>query len=189
MSNAWYLITVPNMNKITTFFSEISQVLKSYEKIAIITQIWHRAKFYFTCINGPWYLIMVRNMKKIHLAIMGECMRTDRRLDWWTGPVPIFPNSDLAEWGIIAGVLWHTKYWILKNLVTFLSVWGVPDKTPSQSHHRAVTKLSILSWQHPPPPHPWKANDKIFCTVIWYLCENYDSFVMPSSHLHNNGQD
>ena len=40
MSNAWYLITVPNMNKITTFLSNIlQQTLKMYEK-AIITLMW-----------------------------------------------------------------------------------------------------------------------------------------------------
>ena len=34
MNNAWYLITVPNMNKITTFYSEIAQKpLKLYEKM------------------------------------------------------------------------------------------------------------------------------------------------------------
>ena len=63
MSNAWYLISVPNMNKIATFFSEISQqILKIYEKIAIITQI-----------QQP----MVPNMKKIHPVIMEECTRMD----------------------------------------------------------------------------------------------------------------
>ena len=30
MSNAWYLITVPNMSKITTIISEISQALNIY---------------------------------------------------------------------------------------------------------------------------------------------------------------
>ena len=66
------------MNKIITFFAEISQqTLKSYEKIAIITQIWHKAKFYFTRISGVWYLIIVLNMKKIHMTIMEECARTD----------------------------------------------------------------------------------------------------------------
>ena len=45
----WYLIPVPYMNKITTFFSEISQqTLNIYEKMAKITQIGHKAKFYFT---------------------------------------------------------------------------------------------------------------------------------------------
>ena len=37
-NNTWYLIAVPNMNKITTFFSELSQqTFKLYENIAIIT--------------------------------------------------------------------------------------------------------------------------------------------------------
>ena len=53
MSNACYLIIVPNMNKITAFF-EISQALKTFEKILIITQIWHRDKYYLTCISSRW---------------------------------------------------------------------------------------------------------------------------------------
>ena len=79
------------MNKITTFFFEIlQQTLKIYEKIAIITQIWHRAKFYFTCISGPWYLSMVPNMKKIHSAIMEECARMNKWMDWTLSYIPQF---------------------------------------------------------------------------------------------------
>ena len=41
-------------------------------------------------------------MKKILAAIMEECARIDRQrdrwMDWWTGPVPIFPDSATAEW-------------------------------------------------------------------------------------------
>ena len=48
----------------TTFFEISQQTLKIYEKIAIITQIWHKAKFYFICISSLCYLIMVPNMKK-----------------------------------------------------------------------------------------------------------------------------
>ena len=78
-------------NRITTFFSEISQQkLKIYEKIAIITQSWHRAKFNFTCISGPWYLIMVPNMLKIKPAIMEECARTARQTDWTMVYIPRF---------------------------------------------------------------------------------------------------
>ena len=63
------------MTKITTFFSEISHqtLTNEFLKIAQITQIWHRAKFYFTRISNIWYLITVPQMKKIHLAIMEEC--------------------------------------------------------------------------------------------------------------------
>ena len=51
MSNM-YLIIVPNINKITTYISDISQqTLKIYVKTAIITQIRHRAKFYLTYIG------------------------------------------------------------------------------------------------------------------------------------------
>ena len=68
------------MNKITAFFSD---------KMAI-TQIWHRAKLYFTCISSPWYLIMVLNMKKIHLVIVEECAKTDIEKD---GLDPFLSNS------------------------------------------------------------------------------------------------
>ena len=91
ISNAWYLKTVSKMNKITTFFSEISQqTFKIYDFFYIITQIWNRAKLYFTCISGPWYLIMVPNIKKIHSAVIKECARMDERM----GPVPILFDSE-----------------------------------------------------------------------------------------------
>ena len=41
ISNTWYLITVPNMNLMNPFFSEISQQIdKMYDKLATITQNW-----------------------------------------------------------------------------------------------------------------------------------------------------
>ena len=73
MYNKHSKFMLQNMNKIITFFSEIAQIVKIYENITIITKIWDRDKFYFTCISGPWYLIMVPNMKKIHPTIMEEC--------------------------------------------------------------------------------------------------------------------
>ena len=33
-----------------------------YEKVAIISQIWNKAKYYFTSISNTWYLITVANM-------------------------------------------------------------------------------------------------------------------------------
>ena len=40
VSNTWYLISIPNMNKINVFFFELSQQIhKMYEKVAIIKQI------------------------------------------------------------------------------------------------------------------------------------------------------
>ena len=74
------------MNKITTYFSDIlQQTLKLYEKMATITQMWQTAKFHFTWISNPWYLIMVPNMKKVHPAIMEECARTDIQMDFFSG--------------------------------------------------------------------------------------------------------
>ena len=65
ISNTWYLITVPNMNKINPFFSEISQQIhKMYEKLATITQNWQRAKCYFTFMSNTLFLIIVPDMKK-----------------------------------------------------------------------------------------------------------------------------
>ena len=82
------------MNKIITFFSKIAQAVKIYEKITIIIQICHRDKFYFTCISGPWYLIMGTSMKKIHPTIIEECTRTDGLTDgltdWTLSYIPRF---------------------------------------------------------------------------------------------------
>ena len=54
--------------------------------------MWHTAKFYFTCISGLWILIIVPSMKKIHLAIIGECARirlTDRLDSFLYSPIPL----------------------------------------------------------------------------------------------------
>ena len=84
MNNACYLITVSNINKITTFFYDISQqTLNIYETIAIITEMWHRAKFYFTCISGPLNQIMVPNIKKIYPVTVQECTIMDRWTEGW----------------------------------------------------------------------------------------------------------
>ena len=55
------------MNKINPLFSEISQLHKIYEKVAIhvITQIWHGAKCYFTSMSNAWHLKTVLNTNKI----------------------------------------------------------------------------------------------------------------------------
>ena len=49
MINAWYLINVPNMHKITCdiLLWDITTNSKFIFKMAIITQVWHGAKFYF----------------------------------------------------------------------------------------------------------------------------------------------
>ena len=71
-----------NINKITTF----TTTLKRYDKVAIITQIWHRPKslLHASAAHGTMYLIMVPNMKKIHLAIMHEDEWLDGLMDRWT---------------------------------------------------------------------------------------------------------
>ena len=61
-----YLITIPNMNKITPFFSDISQQThKVYEKVAINFPIWYRAICYGTSMSNTWYMITVSNMNKL----------------------------------------------------------------------------------------------------------------------------
>ena len=70
MSNAWYMSAVPNMNKIMTFLSQISQsTLKIYNKNTYFAEIWHRDKFNFTCIRGIWCLIMVPQGIKSGFAV------------------------------------------------------------------------------------------------------------------------
>ena len=83
MSNAWYLITVPNTDKITKFFSlRYITTVKNFENMSIIIQIWHRAKFYFICISGPWYLVMVPIWRKsIQASWRNAWGLTDRRTD------------------------------------------------------------------------------------------------------------
>ena len=51
--------------------------------MAIITKNvvqWYRANFYFTCISGPWYLIMVPNMKNIDPSSHHGGMHKDGRM-------------------------------------------------------------------------------------------------------------
>ena len=56
---------VPNMNKITIFFPGIlQQIHKIYNK-----NCDNGAKLCFTCMSGPWSLIMAPNRKKIQPAI------------------------------------------------------------------------------------------------------------------------
>ena len=45
-------------------FRDITRNIKYIKNIAIITQIWHEAKYCFTCISNTWYLITVQNMNK-----------------------------------------------------------------------------------------------------------------------------
>ena len=41
------MLTVPNMNKINPFFSEISQLHNMHEKVVIITQIWQSQMLFY----------------------------------------------------------------------------------------------------------------------------------------------
>ena len=53
ISKISYLITVPNLNKITTFFFDISQQTNTsnqWKKITMLNQIWKRAKVNCMCI-------------------------------------------------------------------------------------------------------------------------------------------
>ena len=69
------------------------QKLQIYEKIAIIIQIWHRAKPYVTRISSLYQLMMVPSMKKIHPAIMEKCERTNIWWDWRTDELDLFLYS------------------------------------------------------------------------------------------------
>ena len=61
-------ITVPNMNNIHLFISEISlQTYKIYENIGINATLGNRANVYFMCIKLLLWLITVPNINKIHI--------------------------------------------------------------------------------------------------------------------------
>ena len=85
------MITVPNMNKISPCFSEIShQIHKMYEIVTIITQVWHRAKCCFTSMSNAWYLITVPNMNKITTFNSQQTDRsTDRLNPFLCSPIPL----------------------------------------------------------------------------------------------------
>ena len=95
------MLTVPHINEMNTVFSEISQQADNiYEQIAIITQIWQRAKFYFMCISSQRYWIMIPNMRKIHPTIMEEYTvimdrqsQTDRLIDQNHSYIPQFRDG------------------------------------------------------------------------------------------------
>ena len=79
-----YLIITLNMKIIhQAIMEECVRTNKLYDKIAIITQIQQRTKFYLMCTSNPWYLIMILiiNMKKIHPSVIEECLRMVRLMD------------------------------------------------------------------------------------------------------------
>ena len=82
------------MNKMTTFYSERSQqTLQIYEKFAIITQNWHKAKFCFTCFSGPLYLINgIQYEKK---SIQPSWRYTRGQIDRWTNKLAPFLYSPI----------------------------------------------------------------------------------------------
>ena len=60
-------ITKYEQNQSTLFWDIACNKHITFKRnIAIITQIWHRAKYYFTCVRNTWYLIIVPNMNKIN---------------------------------------------------------------------------------------------------------------------------
>ena len=59
------MVPVPNMNKMATFSAISQQTHKMYEKVAVITQIWHKDKRYFTSMSNASYLVTVLNTNKI----------------------------------------------------------------------------------------------------------------------------
>ena len=59
-----------------SFLRYCNKHIKFKKNIAIITQMWHRTKCYFTCISNTWHLITVPNMNKhILLSDITKCMK------------------------------------------------------------------------------------------------------------------
>ena len=66
IKHLFWLITIPNVNKINPLFSTILQQTHTIlENIAVITQIMHRAKWYFTSTSKTCHMITVPHMYKI----------------------------------------------------------------------------------------------------------------------------
>ena len=62
----WWLNTVPIMNTIHWFISDISQQTYINEIMDINATFWHRAKVYFACIKSLLWLLTVPNMNTIN---------------------------------------------------------------------------------------------------------------------------
>ena len=91
INDIYYLITIPSMNKINTFFSHIlQQTHQIYEKIAIIIQFGRERNSIGCALAGHGTWLWYQIWRTIHLAIMEEYMRmarqlarhTDGQLDW-----------------------------------------------------------------------------------------------------------
>ena len=111
ISNTWYLITVPNVNQIIPFFSEIAQQIhKVYEKVAIITQICQSQILFYVyqqpmvSDHGYWYQIWGKSIQPSWRNVQGQtnvCTVLAGKMDWWTMPIPIFSDYAIAERGVI----------------------------------------------------------------------------------------
>ena len=126
------------------------------KKMAIITTIWHRAQFYSTYISNLWYLIMVTNMKKIHLVII-ICggMYKDRLTDWIHSGIPWFcycrarNNKCIHKWSkcvlfeeYLITIRKHSTYNMFSNTswkVMFKVVFPLPN-----IHYHAPLFIPLL---------------------------------------------
>ena len=80
--NTWYLIIVPNINKITTFFSQISQqILNLYEKNVHTYSNLTQSQILIYMHQWPMLPDHCIQIKKIHPANMEECTRMDIRME------------------------------------------------------------------------------------------------------------
>ena len=71
----------------------------------VITQIWHRAKFYFMCISSPWYKIMVPNTWRKSIQPQWRNGWTDRPGQFLYSPIPLLRKvRNTSQW-IIACLL------------------------------------------------------------------------------------
>ena len=63
----WWLFTVPNLNNIHKYTSEISlHAYIIYEIMCTTATFWHRAQVYFICIKPLLWLITVSNVNNIN---------------------------------------------------------------------------------------------------------------------------
>ena len=69
---------------------------KCMKKWTLITQLWQRAKCYFTSLSNASYLITVTNMKKKHVLLWH--ITTFNVIEWRKVAIPPFPLPRNIYW-------------------------------------------------------------------------------------------
>ena len=98
ISNPLYLISVPNMDTITAFFTEMSQHSTIINILPKLLKIGIEPHYILLASAVPgtwsWYQICRKNSKRSWRNLRGW---TDGWTDWWTKPMSIFHDSAIRS--------------------------------------------------------------------------------------------